>query len=308
MSDREVIYGEDVEGSSKHAVSREAGADLAYRGVIPRGLGKCLRMHAVPSRPQEDDVFPEEFATAGSPDAYTAEAQEVLGIHRMCWAPLRIASLLVLGIRKIRAEYAERIEAWRSLRRCALQIQSVGSSASSQSGVNATVRGVLLHTLQARVEVWAGSSGGRGCIRELRWECPTLSVLAARLRGELGGLGGASLAMVRNATGPLGIPTATDESIVWSFGVVGWEAVRAAWQKKCSCVGSQPSLSICRTCGGACEGTPDDADVRGLCRWCFLPSEVICSACGRGIHYRYNCSRWLRGASPCFFVPSVSII
>ena len=108
--------------------------------------------------------------------------------------------------------------------------------------------GPVLHQVQNQLETWAGSASGRGVVRELRWQAPSVNVLMARLRAELGSLGEGQPAHALQVCAQLGIPTLVGDMLTWGSHHVDWEDARAAWQVVCSCSASESMC--CDVCGG----------------------------------------------------------
>jgi hypothetical protein len=158
-----------------------------------------------------------------------------------------------------------------------------------------------LHQIQSRVEMWAGSLPGRAVVRELRWAVPTMATLTARLRAEMGSLGGAQMSHVRGAVARIGIPVREGDCVSWGPHVVPWEEARIAWQTICSC--APEDTMVCATCGGGRPIPAPDPSLRGICRWCRAVADARCGFCVRGLHYVGQCGMWLRGAS-CAFAPA----
>ena len=89
--------------------------DLAYRSALPRGLGSFLPTTHV-NQDSTTSSGEEEYGLADN----TASPQREATIRSAKWqalAPaLALNHALLLGIRRIRSEYAEQIEALRGLR------------------------------------------------------------------------------------------------------------------------------------------------------------------------------------------------
>jgi hypothetical protein len=172
MPERELIYDADTNGHSAEGVRQEYSMDLGYRALLPRRLGKllCSLAHRSPSShvpaPAEDlaEEAVEEFATAREPGLAAEEAARCSLRKRQVLPAVQVTCLLILGLRKIRAEYALRVDAFCQLLRARFEERR-----------EAAVPGAGAATLAGRLRSWSESTAGRPVIRQLRWFAPTLS-------------------------------------------------------------------------------------------------------------------------------------
>lgn len=116
MAAREELYSQEDNESSRQGALLEGAVDLAYRGIMPRVLRQALCAaecaHAVPASPGSE----EEFATGREIDAAEAEAAEVGRRRGSLPNSVRITTVLVAGLRRLRWEYARLTDAWCNLR------------------------------------------------------------------------------------------------------------------------------------------------------------------------------------------------
>ena len=110
-------FGHDDESSSRTVTSSELGHDLAYRGIMPRELGRFLRRHGqsnctrLPEKDAPDEQFGSFLDMQGAADELVATAERCV---RAVGAAIGVLRLLMLGLRCIRAEYLKRLDAWAS--------------------------------------------------------------------------------------------------------------------------------------------------------------------------------------------------
>ena len=109
---RESLLSVDVDGSSATATSRELGSDLAYRGILPRNLGRvlCQLPEADFDRLMESNI--EVLATLRHPAAVQSELQTMASRAKPFSQTLALCQRLALGLRFVRAAYLSRLEAW----------------------------------------------------------------------------------------------------------------------------------------------------------------------------------------------------
>ena len=82
--------------------------DLAYRGVVPRALSAMLG-----ERGSESDA--EEYATIRDSALAQAEAQARQRARSRLSASVNVCTALLLGIRRLRADYQERVQSLSAL-------------------------------------------------------------------------------------------------------------------------------------------------------------------------------------------------
>ena len=314
MPDREALYAEEPQGHSSHGVSLEGACDLAYRGIVPRALGKALDAHDMvvgAAPPVHSDSDGEEYATLAQPEQVEQEVMKITARQKRCCNAIRVTTVLLLGLRKMRAEYAQMISAWCELQKLASSLSTPvaapvppAGNAPHPQAAPAIPRAILLSSI---LQEWLTSQEGLSVIESLRWLAPGPSTLVARVRSEMGIPTGASSQQVLRACEPLGIPVRTAEVISWGSGLPAWSDAREEWQIPCACAGAPHGQTIhrCSTCGGAVAGQSCAPAVRSLCRWCGTAANLVCSSCLRGIHFRGECCRWNCGAAPQF-APSAS--
>ena len=98
---------------------KEACSDLAYRCVMPSRLGRALGTRASTDQetgpPAGDAVSEEEYAIAREGDEAAREGARRQAGSSELKGGIRIATALALGIRQLRAVYAEQVNAWKRL-------------------------------------------------------------------------------------------------------------------------------------------------------------------------------------------------
>ena len=89
--------------SSASGTVKEGAVDLAYRGVMPRGLGRALSglMDTSAFTNPDEEVDIEDEASLREGGILRAEAARRDALRRRCWAPYKVTALLLLGIRCI---------------------------------------------------------------------------------------------------------------------------------------------------------------------------------------------------------------
>ena len=282
--------------SSAAATSREGAADLAYRGAMPRSLGRCLARGPAPTgltadyaddaaddEADEDGASPpEEYATAHEPRRATVEAS-----RRLTWAQrgtpaVRVTAVLVLGLWYVRSRYAARIDAWARLAQGAASGDLLGGD--GDRSCRDAAADIPLARASAMVTRWAGTPAGAAVVQLLRWQAPTTRTLAARIRAEVPELRRFADRSLRRASAPLGVPVSEGGHVSWGPAMPGWSAARAAL-----CVREFPAAQA--------GGDAGDASSCLTCLWCHGPTPNRCRACMLGFHFQGECMRWLAGAS-----------
>ena len=225
-------------GSSAAGVALECPTDLGYRGILPRGLGRVLdstqaELDPAYVPPTADD---EEYATFRQPTSIIAESATRERVLQTKRASIWVASVLLLGIRLMRASFAKRIAAWRPLAAHAhgpsdQAAQTVIPAPSVVAGQRASVAG--------RFAEWRQSRAGKSEIQELQWRVLPLSAVLARVSRALHCLPGQSTAVLRHFVETLGIPFAEDGDIVWDRNGVTLSAMRILLTEPCMCPYSQ---------------------------------------------------------------------
>ena len=254
--------------------------------------------------PPADDMglegLPEEYATGLEADAVQAEALKRRSVLKKHQNGVKVATLLVLGLRRIRAEYAASIGSWRQLWACESRasVSSVleaamppfrsGEGPRGTSGIpSSRERGNLF---QERLDHWASSQSGMDVVIQLRWTVPSHNQLVARMRRELWPLQWLGQVQLRRACVPLGIPVLdSDGTVTWGSGLPGWQEARVARRRLCLCADVVPPdrVAVCEVCDGVRLAPP--TGLEGTCRWCGLIAAAVCETCRRGIHFLGQC-------------------
>lgn len=187
MANREAIFQADVGGSSATGTQAEGPGDMAYRGVMPKALGRAIvaiaRQKEISLEEQEiEGITDELYATLSTPDEAQIEAIRSIRQQKPWAAAIRVVSLLLLGLRKTRAMYGRMVTTWHELYRvsvpCPLQAD-IGQAEVIQQMPHAQV------SPRDRMEEWLRTARGNNVITELRWIVPSTSVAIDRLRNEL---------------------------------------------------------------------------------------------------------------------------
>jgi hypothetical protein len=283
------ISADDTESSSA-GVRRETATDLAYRCLMPVGLGRAL----LPDTDDSGSGDEEDFATHWQLDAAVEEAAVTNAKRMRLRRAVYITTVVAAGLRRMRWEYAQMIDAWFELRM--LSDGDTGGhhpvappaepdvAAQAPSSVS---RGKVLN---ARVNAWAQSPSGQDCIAQLRWLIPTHEVLVARIRAEVGAGSGAGADQIRRSCEPLGIPVRGASGIMWGCGYPSGEEAVSRLQGSCTCAGvvaanANQQIIICGQCGGACPAVAQDISMVRKCRWCKASCNSECWGCGRATRH-----------------------
>jgi hypothetical protein len=278
--------------------SREGPTDLAYRGILPRGLGQALTLAG---RGDDggigDEGQQEEYALSRS----IGQANREAACRRRAWGryagPISVTTALLLGLRKLRYEYARRADAWVNLREREVGLSEIQRRGSGAPGAQSVVGGPLAE----RVAMWAVSPSGRGVLAQMRWRIATREAIVERVRGEIGSSSRqAEGRQLSDLVDSLVVPRRLGEQISWGPRLISWEEAWRRWQRRCSCCDDRgmPGEWLCGYCGGA--RNPSILAVlgegRGQCRWCSGQSPEVCPVCARGVHFAGSCRQWLHGA------------
>ena len=288
IPEREAFLTEEPRGSSRDSSRRAKGHDLAYRGVIPLALGKALcSLHH--SEDADHLLPPDTFATLRQPGLAADEVAASRSRASRIQPALMVNSLLLLGLRFVRSEFQQRLDAWITLARTLLDNMHPAGDPQMvpfMPGVPQPAPGL---------QAWLRSPEALGLITELRWLVPTQDIVVNRIRAVNPGLrlgGEAIIAAVRAS----GVPILLHRIPSWGGVFPEWHTVKAALQVTCTCVrhALPAPVSCCWQCGGAIllPGPPRP------CRWCHHEGgDLACSGCGRRLHKRGQCRAWNRGAS-----------
>ena len=298
----ETFIGDSLNQSADGA-RRETHVDLAYRGVLPWGLGRALcapsahggAIAGVHDEQADGAGRDEEFATQSQAASTCQESQRRRQLWRTHAPALRVTTALVLGLRKLRAEYAERIAAWREL-------YTSEEVRLEDNGGPIPHLGEAGQSLAERLGAWASTPAGRVTVAQLRWSLLPVAAASVRIRADFGPRIASDDGRLRKILSALAIPTLQGGGASWGERFPEWEMVRATWQSRCLCAGAAPDLDtwLCARCGGAQVPSwrPVPAPMQGKCRWCQSAGSDVCPACRRAVHFRGACGRWPLGASP----------
>ena len=237
-SDREERISADDEQSSAAGVQRETATDLAYRCLMPRGLGRVLTKEQASSSSDDE----EEFATFRDLDVAEAEASALLIKRRALSATFYVTVVLAAGLRRLRWACAQKLSAWCELRALQETWLSAADAAPAPAVENAQLEQLpnmasRENVLNQRFSAWATSQQGQGVVAQLRWLIPTQEVLVSRIRSEIGA-SGAGVNQIRRACEPWGIPVREADGITWGCGRPRWTDVTLMLQTQCTCDGA----------------------------------------------------------------------
>lgn len=290
LPEREAFLSRDVNESSVAAVSSEMSFDMSYRAVMPMELGKALCNFSSGDSVEQSIGLGENFAVLQHPGEVAIEVEQTSRRKQRLNPAIRFTTLMLLGLRRIRIEYAKRISAWRACAEASIPVPLV------------PLRPPIVPTSQESLfGRWLASAAGQSCLREWRWSIPTLSVIESRLRLERCGvrvLAPSHLLDIQDS----GVPVWLDGAPSWGPRMLSWDVARAALNTQCGCPPSpQPHapLLLCVQCGLAKFG-PSCARADALkCPWCPHRHGLVCRMCNRLVHFRGECA-WNRGAHPAF--------
>ncbi|CAE7770376.1 unnamed protein product [Symbiodinium sp. CCMP2592] len=183
---REALLNADHQGRSSAGVEMEGAFELGHRGILSRELGRCLL--------REWDAGMEE----GLPEEYAfyrqvglAEAEQRVRSTRAVKLqhPVQLTSLLLLGLRCIRAQYLQRVRAIAQLSSLA---NPVPADPDLEEQPQPPGNDRLLGWLQG---------AGACTVKELRWQLLPAASVVERVRQECGrsiSLRGVSAAAIWN--------------------------------------------------------------------------------------------------------------
>ena len=197
--------------SSALASAREGLADLAYRGVLPRELGLALDGAGAGCSADTDSEH-EEFAT--SQDQAALEAESLARARRRLRHKhsILVTTALLLGLRKLRAIYAQRRLAWEELHLLARGPPPGGVCNPSLSRPQDV-------QWEERLLQWATSQRGAGLVQLLRWQLLPFQAALERIRGSFGNLPRSGEARLHAALASIGVPTRRGDIASWGSGL-----------------------------------------------------------------------------------------
>ena len=282
IPEREHILSSDVNSSSQSAVAAELPFDLAYRAVMCAELGRALCRHCLPV--SEPERAPESFSTLQQPRDVQNDLHQIAQRKARFLPAVQFTSLLVLGLRRIRVEYAKRLTAWRAC-------------ASASIPVAPDLPAERVARSMSAFSLWLEGRSGRVCARELRWLLPPVSLVESRLQREVAGFRSltANHLLVLQAAG---VPLLLDGVPSWGPDLPSWDEARIALGTRCVCpvrVGPASPLELCGSCGNARLASACNATDALHCLWCRQRHGDVCRMCCRLVHFRGQCA-WNRGA------------
>ena len=282
MPDREPVLSADVNGSSKAAVAAEMASDLGYRAILPFALGQAVCRLAASTT--TNSFAGERFAVVHNPGDVQQEAVQETARKKQMAPAITVTTLLLLGLRRVRIEYAKRTSFWRACASSFFEETPVDVGPSRGLPAPSTLQG------------WLASAAGQSCVKEWRWLVPTPSVLESRLRREPTGVRSLTCQHMAEIQAH-GVPLMIDGSPSWGPAQLLWQDARLVLNTRCACVATSPlpALMVCDGCGCA-RLSPACASADALsCPWCRQRHGAVCRMCSRLLHFRGECA-WNRGA------------
>ena len=268
LPSREPLLSRDVDGHSAAAVSQECAWDLGHRAILPSVLGRALCQREPPPDLEEYSVWRHTEQT-------TREAEQLQHRHDHIRPAVKCVTLLLLGLRRIRVEYARRIEAWKQTQLIMEQLR-VPEAVPFQAPLADDER------MPSILDAWFGTPRGLATARELRWLAPALSVLAARIKAEVPACR-LSPHSIRVCAATHRVPITLNGQPNWADVRPSFEEMQMALRTPCICrPARQEDISCCWTCGGA--QLPPEVRPRP-CPYCHRgDGGSRCRNCGCTLH------------------------
>ena len=285
IPDRESLLSVDVNGSSAVSTSRETGSDLAYRGVLPLQLGVALCRSGSSDSSSADCADMESFATLAQPAALASELDRLAQSQHRFLPAIRTVQALLLGLRRIRAEYQRRIEAWLRLACAATPVPAPLLDAAAPRQVDPLL-------------VWLYSPPGSAVLRELRWSLLSLPSAASRVR-LASGFRSRTESAIKSLLFEAGVALLVDGLPSWGPDWPSWDEALSGLSRPCLCPASGQSRLIvsCWACGG--PDFPRHSGAVQPCPWCMSRLGDPCASCHTVLHCRGRC-RWNSGAHAAY--------
>ena len=152
MPDREPVLSADVNGSSKAAVAAEMASDLGYRAILPFALGQAVCRLATSTTTNSFEG--ERFAVVHNPGDVQQEAMQETARKKQMAPAITVTTLLLLGLRRVRIEYAKRTSFWRACASSFFEETPVDVGPSRGLPAPSTLQG------------WLVSAAGQSCVKE----------------------------------------------------------------------------------------------------------------------------------------------
>ena len=111
------------------------------------------------------------------------------GSRGKCQRAVQVTTLLALGIRKMRAEYARLTDSWCELTRLAVGLAHQPPPAAAAQAPAAQIPRATESAAARMLDDCLQSPRGLAVVQQLRWSVPTHSALVARIRTEFGPAG-----------------------------------------------------------------------------------------------------------------------
>ncbi|CAE7204856.1 unnamed protein product [Symbiodinium sp. CCMP2592] len=160
---REALLSQDVGGHSATAVAHERGWDMGHRAILPSVLGRTLCRLPPPRTEREPPEDLEEYAVWRHTEQTTREAEQLQHRHARIRPAVECVSLLLLGLRRIRVEYARRINAWKQMQLIMEQARIPDVAPLGQVPAAGDDRPPSV------LDAWFATPRGLTTARELRW-------------------------------------------------------------------------------------------------------------------------------------------
>ena len=152
---------------------------MAYRAVLPAALGYAI--HRIDMPPVWVEPAEEE-ATMFDSSLIIMESERRTKLWKAQRPTTMVVTILALGLRKLRAELKQRVDAWKSIAALeyppaiAIIPSTVVASPFSQEG-STRPRAVF----QSSFSVWCNGTGTQ-FIRNLRWAIPSPEIAVSRFK------------------------------------------------------------------------------------------------------------------------------
>ena len=189
----------------------------------------CIPGQDLVASPDSDN---EEYAYALDVEAAQHESNQRARRWQSHSAPLNITTALVLGLRRIRAEYAQQIATWRDLHTISstsLSAGLAGTDLPAPAPHLLSPRPVVASQVRLWLEQWGRTRHGSSVLRQLLWAAPPALTVAARLHAEGCPIRNLRPAHVASQAASHAIPTQTKPSLSWGGSLLLWVPALSRW-------------------------------------------------------------------------------
>ena len=172
----------------------------------------------------------ESFATLAQPAALASELDRLAQSQHRFLPAIRTVQALLLGLRRIRAEYQRRIEAWLRLARASTPVPAPLLDAAAPRQVDPLL-------------VWLYSPPGSAVLRELRWSLLSLPSAASRVR-LASGFRSRTESAIKSLLFEAGVALLVDGIPSWGPDWPSWDEALSGLSRPCLCPASGQSRLI----------------------------------------------------------------